>query len=92
MNLPEGFLAENLDEIIRRSTLRLEQESVHVGMLQEGGNQHISAKATLKQRKAALGRLKAYRAKFDYEVVLDERHGKQKRRTNQTTKYVSKHL
>jgi len=65
MNLPEGFLAENLDEIIRRSTLRLEQESVHVGMLQEGGNQHISAKATLKQGKAALGRLKAYRAKFD---------------------------
>ena len=64
MNLPEQLVAENLDEIIRRSTRRLEQERLHVSRLQEGGNRHTSARATLEQGTAALDRLKAYRAMF----------------------------
>ena len=64
MNWAEVIVAENVDEAIRRSALRLEQESVHLNMLQSGGNQHSSAKATLEQRMTALGRLKAYRARF----------------------------
>jgi hypothetical protein len=64
MNLPERRVVENLDEAIRRSILRLEQEQLHVSMLQVGGDQHSSAKAALEERTAAVGRLKAYRSKF----------------------------
>lgn len=64
MRLPEKLMAEDLDQIIRRCALRLEQESVHVGMLQEGGDQYIAAKAALEQGTAALGRLRIYRANF----------------------------
>jgi hypothetical protein len=64
MIFPERTIVENLDEAIRRSTLRLEQEQLHVSMLQEGGDQHNSAKAVLERRTAALGRLKAYRSHF----------------------------
>jgi hypothetical protein len=73
MNLPEQLLAENLDEIIRRSTRRLEQEMAHVGLLREGGEQHIAAKYHLAVGMAALGRLKVYRAKFGQKPVLQER-------------------
>ena len=72
MNLPEQLLAENLDQIIRRTTRRLEQESAQVSLLLEGGGQQITAKATLEQGKAALGRLKLYRAKFDQKSVIQE--------------------
>ena len=65
MDLPESVLAENLDEIIKRSALRLEQERVHLGELSKGGSLHTSAKATLGDGMQALKKLKAYRARFD---------------------------
>jgi hypothetical protein len=65
MNLPESVVAESLDQIIRRSALRLEQERVHVGELSKGGPQHASAKATLADGMQALDKLRAYRARFD---------------------------
>jgi len=65
MDLPESVLCENLDEIIRRSALRLEQEQVHVRGLRAGGAQHASAKATLADGMQALDKLKDYRARFD---------------------------
>jgi hypothetical protein len=37
MNLPESVMSESLDEIIRRSGLRLEQERIHVAELRAGG-------------------------------------------------------
>jgi hypothetical protein len=46
MQLPEAMLSESLDEIIRRTQLRLDQEHIHVSELTEGGAQHASAKAT----------------------------------------------
>jgi hypothetical protein len=65
MDLPERVLSENLDEIIRRSALRLQQERLHVGELSVGGAQHASAKATLASGMRALDKLKKYRARFD---------------------------
>ena len=64
MNLPESVVAESLDQIIRRSALRLEQERVHVGELSKGPH-HASAKATLADGMQALDKLRAYRARFD---------------------------
>jgi hypothetical protein len=65
MNLPESVMSENLDEIIRRSAIRLEQERLHVAELRAGGAQHASAKATLANGMQALDKLKKYRARFD---------------------------
>lgn len=65
MNLPEELMTENFDMIITRSARRLEQENVHLSMLQKGGPPYIFAKAMLTRGIAALARLKAYRAKFD---------------------------
>jgi hypothetical protein len=65
MDLPERVLSESLDEIIRRSALRLEQERAHVNDLRAGGAQHASAKATLVDGMRALDKLKKYRACFD---------------------------
>jgi hypothetical protein len=64
MNVSEELMAESLDEMIRRSTLRLEQEAVGVSNLREGGNHQISARAHLARGAAALEKLKVYRAKF----------------------------
>ena len=47
MDLPESIVAENLDEIIRRLDLRLEQERIHVGELNGASSQRASAEATL---------------------------------------------
>ena len=65
MNLPESVMGESLDEIIRRSRLRLEQERIHVAELRAGGPLYASAKATLVNGILALDKLKKYRARFD---------------------------
>jgi hypothetical protein len=67
MQPPEAMLSESLDEIIRRTQLRLDQEHIHVSELTEGGCQHTSAKATLADGLRALHKLKTYRAHFDKE-------------------------
>ena len=65
VNLPESVMSESLDEIIRRSAIRLEQERLHVAELRAGDSQHASAKATLANGMQALDKLKKYRARFD---------------------------
>ena len=65
MQLPEAMLSEKLDEIIRRTQLRLGQQRIHVSELTKGDTQHTSAKATLADGMRALDKLKAYRAHFD---------------------------
>ena len=65
MQLPESLVAENLDEIIQRSAVRLEQERVHVAELSQNNSQRTSAKAALIKGMQALKKLKAYRARFD---------------------------
>ncbi len=64
MNISEELMAESLDEMIRRSTLRLGQEALGVSNLREGRDQQISARAHLARGTAALDKLKLYRAKF----------------------------
>ena len=64
MDICEQLMAEGLDDMIRRSTLRLEQEAVGVSNLREGGKQQISAIAHLARGTAALDKLKVYRARF----------------------------
>jgi hypothetical protein len=64
MNLSEELMAESLDDMIRRSTLRLEQEAVSVSNLREGGDQQISARTHLSRSTATLDKLKVYRARF----------------------------
>jgi len=51
--------AARLDEAIRRASLRLEQERVHVSILRDGGVQQALARIKLARRTAALDRLKA---------------------------------
>ena len=53
--------AARLDEAIRRASLRLEQERVHVSILRDGGVQQALARIKLARRTAALDRLKAHR-------------------------------
>lgn len=65
MGSPENMLAASLDEIIRRSTMRLEQETLHVQELDAAGPQHRLAEQTLARGQAALSKLKAYRLRFD---------------------------
>jgi hypothetical protein len=64
MNLPEELMSGSLDEIIRRSTLRLEQEVLSVNSLRDGGHDQISAKTQLAKSAAVLDSLKVYRARF----------------------------
>jgi hypothetical protein len=65
MNFPESVVAENLDEILRRSVMRLQQERIHVQELRQDSSEATVARALLEKSFAAYERLKAYRAKFD---------------------------
>ena len=58
-------MIECLDEIIRRSTLRLEQEAVNVSILREGGRDQLIARAGLARGIAALDDLKLHRSRYD---------------------------
>lgn len=64
MDLHEIIIAENIDEILRRSTLRLEQERIHVEELHEDSLQSRAAVAALTSSVASFDRLKAYRARL----------------------------
>jgi hypothetical protein len=61
----ENFMIECLDEIIRRSTLRLEQETVTVGVLLEGGHDQFMARTRLARGTAALDALKLHRSRYE---------------------------
>jgi hypothetical protein len=58
-------MIECLDEIIRRSTLRLEREAVNVSALREGGYDHLMARAGLARGTNALAGLKLHRSRYD---------------------------
>ena len=58
-------MTECLDEIIRHSTLRLEQEAVNASILREGGHDQLTARAGLARGTAALDALKVHRSRYD---------------------------
>ena len=60
MDLAANVIAENIDQILRRSAMRLEQERIHVRKLPKGSAQSTAANAALEVSLAAFGRLKAY--------------------------------
>ena len=64
MDLSEIIIAENVDEILRRSALRLEQERIHVRELHDDSHQSRAAEAALTISVASFDRLNAYRARL----------------------------
>jgi FKBP-type peptidyl-prolyl cis-trans isomerase (trigger factor) len=65
MNFPESIVAENLNEILRRAVMRLQQEHIHVRELRQDSSEATPARALLEKSLDTYERLKAYRAKFD---------------------------
>jgi hypothetical protein len=65
MNFPESVVAENIDEILRRSAVRLQQERIRVQELRQDSSEATVTRASFEKSLAAHERLKAYRAKLD---------------------------
>jgi hypothetical protein len=63
MDLSESVVAEEIDEILRRAAIRMEQQSIHTQELQVGPELSI-AQVQLKQARAMCDLLRAYRARF----------------------------
>ena len=64
LNLSEIIVAENVDEILRRSALRLEQERIHVRELHEDSREGKAAEAALTSSVASHDKLKDYRLRL----------------------------
>jgi hypothetical protein len=64
LNLSEIMVAENVDEILRRSALRLEQERIHVRELHQDSRERNAAEAALTSSVASHDKLKAYRLRL----------------------------
>ena len=65
MNFPESVVAENIDEILRRSAMRLQQERMRVRELRQDSAEATATRTLFEKSLAAYKRLKAYRAKLD---------------------------
>jgi hypothetical protein len=63
MELSERFISDEIDEILRRAAMRMEQQSIHIRELQ-AGSELLRAQDQLKQARAMCDRLAAYRARF----------------------------
>jgi hypothetical protein len=53
MNFPESVVAENLDEILQRSAIRLQQEHIHAQELRQDSSEATVARALLDKSLAA---------------------------------------
>ena len=62
MNMPEDLVATEMDEILKRSELRVKQHRIRTATLT--GQQALLAEGVLSQMLASIGRLTEYRAKF----------------------------
>jgi FKBP-type peptidyl-prolyl cis-trans isomerase (trigger factor) len=63
MDFSERVITEEIDEILRRAAMRMEQQSIHIHELQ-AGSESLRAQGRLKQARAMCDRLRAYRARF----------------------------
>jgi len=61
MSMPDTNVSE-IDELLRRTSLRVEQQRIHVAELT--GRQALLAEAVLTEMLASVGRLTRYRAKL----------------------------
>ena len=64
MDLPESVVTHELDQIINRSSLRIEQHRADLEHLPKVGPDKIAAVLALKHMIDAFERLKTYRSKF----------------------------
>jgi hypothetical protein len=64
MDLSEILISENIDEILMRWALRLEQKRIDLEALPDGSLQSIAAGAALTSSVASFDRLKSYRARL----------------------------
>jgi hypothetical protein len=62
MNMPEDLIAVEIDAIITRSTLRMQEHRTRIAELT--GQHALLAENVISDMLAALVRLRAYRAKF----------------------------
>ena len=62
MNTPDTTVVAQIDELLRRSSLRVEQQRIHVAELTH--LQALRAEGVLTEMLASINRLTKYRAKF----------------------------
>jgi hypothetical protein len=62
MNTPDIIVAEQIDELLRRSSLRAEQQRIHVAELTD--YQALRAEGILTEMLASIDRLTEYQAKL----------------------------
>ena len=62
MITPDTGVVAQIDELLRRSSLRVEQQRIHVAEL--AGRQALLAEDVLTEMLASVGRLTRYRAKL----------------------------
>jgi hypothetical protein len=62
MNTPDTTVVAQIDELLRRSSLRVEQQRIHVAELTD--YQALRAEGVLTEMLASINRLTKYRAKF----------------------------
>jgi FKBP-type peptidyl-prolyl cis-trans isomerase (trigger factor) len=63
MEFSEIIVAEEIDEILRRATMRMQQQTIHIQELQ-AGPERSSAQGQLRHARAACDQLRTYRARF----------------------------
>jgi hypothetical protein len=63
MDFSEMVVAEEIDEILRRAAMRMQQQTIHIQELQ-AGPERSSAQDQLRQAHAMCGKLQVYRARF----------------------------
>jgi hypothetical protein len=61
MDTPDTAAAAQIDELLRRASLRVEQQRIHVAELTD--NQALRAQGVLTEMLASIDRLTEYRAK-----------------------------
>ena len=63
MDFSERVVAEEIDEILRRAAMRMQQQTIHIQELQ-AGPERSSAQDQLRQAHAMCCKLQVYRARF----------------------------
>jgi hypothetical protein len=63
MEFSESIVAEEIDEILRRAAIRMQQQTIHIQELQ-AGPELSSAQTQLSRTHAMCDQLRTYRARF----------------------------
>jgi hypothetical protein len=72
MSTPDTTVAAQVDELLRRSSLRVEQQRIHVAELTD--YQALRAEGVLTEMLASIDRLTEYRAKLRHREHRHQEH------------------